>query len=173
MYKSVFQTIVFGAILALSLMTPPSANAAEISYPEVKSALQPPTDKATVIFYRPKKTQLSGICFYVLDKSNIATMFISNADIDISFMEPGANAFTTQKGFGIKPTQFTLNVEAGKQYYVRASLASSGLKSMPQFQVVTEQQALAELSRCEMFVSKEVKNNPTLLTQYVANNKPK
>ena len=155
-------------LVATYLLTPGALLADDwISFEDCKSGFTPPDDRATVYFYRPKKRTATGVNFWIYDESEKGIALILNNYFVPVFLPPGVHDLTTQKTMVIKPVEFSLDLEAGKTYFVRTAVKASGMKNIPVVEEVSEEQGSREIQDCRLYINKEVKKDPSRLPEFL------
>ena len=138
-----------------------------ISYEVCKANFEPPEDRATVYFYRPKQKVATGVSFAIYNESGETLALIINNYFVPVFLPPGVNDLKTQKSMLIKPVEFSLDLEAGKTYYVKTLVKSGGMKNKPIIEEVSEAEALPEISTCRLYVNKDVRKDISKLPDFI------
>lgn len=104
-------------------------------------AVQP--DKGLVIFYRPKKTAGSAIRFNVNHPQG-SMGSLNNGTMLYQYFEPGVLQFWSQV---ISQDGITLNIEAGKTYFVRGDVQMGVFAGRPKFTPVDEARGRTDVSK--------------------------
>ncbi len=104
---------------------------------------QADSDKALVVFYRVKSFKGGAIRFNVqYAEGQIGTL--GSGTYLYKQLEPGQYQFWSQV---ISQDSITLNVEAGKTYYVKGEAQIGVFAGRPKFTQVSESQAKADLAK--------------------------
>ena len=112
----------------------PTANSANI--PEVGP------DQGLVVFYRPSSFKGGGIRVGVNHAEGLVGQ-LGNGTYLYKFLSPGAHTFWSQV---ISQDTITVNVEAGKTYFVLAEVRMGVYAGRPKFTLVSEAQASSALA---------------------------
>lgn len=108
-------------------------------------------EKGKVYFIRSTGFQGSATAFTAfIDKELVCKL--NNKKYSIHEVEPGEHAFTVQfagKSAKDKAEPITINVEAGKTYYIQMVFQTGALKNNLYCQEVTENSAKTVLEKCE------------------------
>lgn len=102
-------------------------------------------DQALVVFFRAKKFSGGAIQFNVKDSDKHYGQ-LKNGTIMKVYTEPGEHTFFSQV---ISSDAITLNLEAGRTYYVQGSVKVGALAGRPKFNEVDEKKAMREISKIE------------------------
>jgi hypothetical protein len=131
--KAMISTVVF--VLLAALVAPSSVGAVDV----------PPSDpdKALVVFYRGKKFKGGAIRFDV-NHSGGSLGRLGSGTYLFGYFEPGKRQFWSQV---IAQDSITLNLEAGKTYFVRGEVKMGVYAGRPSFRQVDEPVARADLSK--------------------------
>jgi len=105
--------------------------------PEAKS------DKGLVIFYRLSGFKGKAIRFNINHAEGSLGQLLSGTYL-YKYVEPGQHKFWSQ---AISQDSITINVEAGKKYYVKGEVGMGVFAGRPQFTQMSESDALADLER--------------------------
>ena len=100
-------------------------------------------DKALVVFFRAKKFSGGAIQFNVKDSDKHYGPLKSGTMMKV-YVEPGEHTFFSQV---ISADAITLNIEAGKTYYVQGIVKVGALAGRPKFKEVDEKTALKEIEK--------------------------
>ena len=104
---------------------------------------QADSDKALVVFYRVKSFKGGAIRFNVQYSEGLIGTLGSGTYL-YKQLEPGQYQFWSQV---ISQDSITLNVEAGKTYYVKGEAQLGVFAGRPKFTQVPESQAKADLAK--------------------------
>ena len=104
---------------------------------------QADSDKALVVFYRVKAFKGGAIRFNVQYSEGLIGTLGSGTYL-YKQLEPGQYQFWSQV---ISQDSITLNVEAGKTYYVKGEAQMGVFAGRPKFTQVSESQAKADLAK--------------------------
>ena len=102
---------------------------------------QPEEGKATVVFYRKKKMSGSALKFNVQD-SERTYGDLKNGDVMNISVDPGEHTFYSKV---FREDAITLNVQAGKVYYVKATIRMGYYAGRPKFEQVDEKTAMKDM----------------------------
>ncbi|HCU52756.1 MAG TPA: hypothetical protein DIC36_00205 [Gammaproteobacteria bacterium] len=105
--------------------------------PEVKA------DKGLVVFYRLSGFKGKAIRFN-LNHAEGSLGQLQSGTYLYKHLEPGEHKFWSQ---AISQDSITINVEAGKKYYVKGEVAIGVFAGRPQFTQMSESDALADLEK--------------------------
>lgn len=123
-------------IIAMSSWVAPSFSA---GIPEA----QP--DKGLVVFYRLSKFKGKAIKFNVNHTDGVVGRLTSGAILH-KYFEPGPQTFYSQV---ISQDSITVNVEAGKTYFVRGDTKMGLVAGRPRFTLMSESQARSEIANLQ------------------------
>lgn len=98
-------------------------------------------EKGTVVFYRNKKFSGSAITFNIQDSERNYGPLKNGGVITIS-VDPGERTFFSQV---LSSDAVTLNIEAGKTYYVKAAVKAGLYAGRPKLTQVDEKTAKKEM----------------------------
>ena len=115
-------------------------------YPTVTIAANLPeakNDKGLVIFYRPSAFKGKAIRFNLNHTEGSLGQLLSGTYL-YKYFEPGEHKFWSQ---AISQDSITINVEAGKKYYVKGEVGMGIFAGRPQFTQMSESDALADLEQ--------------------------
>ena len=126
--------ILISFILATSLISTP---ASAVDLPEAKQ------DKGLVVFYRLSGFKGKAIRFNLNHSEGSMGQLLSGTYL-YKYLEPGDHRFWSQ---AISQDSITVNVEAGKIYYVKGEVKMGVLAGRPQFTQMSESEALADLAK--------------------------
>jgi len=132
-YLKIFIIPVFIGLTGMAVSVVP-VTAAEV--PAAKS------DKALVVFYRVKSLKGGAIGFNV-KQGEAAIGVLANGSMFYRHVEPGQHTFWSQV---ISQDAVTLDVEAGKTYYVEGITLIGLVVARPQLRQVDESQAKAAIA---------------------------
>lgn len=113
-----------------------SATANSANIPEVGP------DQGLVVFYRPSSFKGGGIRVGVNHAEGMVGQLVNGTYLH-KFLAPGAHTFWSQV---ISQDTITVNVEAGKTYYVLAEVRIGVYAGRPKFTLVSEAQAMSALA---------------------------
>jgi hypothetical protein len=102
-------------------------------------------DKGLVIFYRLSGFKGKAIRFNLNHAEGSLGQLLSGTYL-YKYLEPGEHKFWSQ---AISQDSITINVEAGKKYYVKGEVAMGVLAGRPQFTQMSESDALSDLKKLE------------------------
>ena len=108
-----------------------------VNLPEVKP------DQGLVIFYRLSGFKGKAIRFNLNDAEGSVGQLLSGTYL-YKFLPPGQHQFWSQ---AISQDSITINVEAGKKYYVKGEVAMGVFAGRPKFIQMPEVDALTDLSK--------------------------
>jgi hypothetical protein len=100
-------------------------------------------DKGLVIFYRVKVFKGGAVRFNVQHSDGVIGT-LTNGSVLHTYLEPGQHTFWSQV---ISQDSITLNVEAGKIYYVEGKTQLGIYAGRPKFTQVSESKAQADLKK--------------------------
>ncbi|MFV1984978.1 MAG: hypothetical protein ACC657_15630 [Thiohalomonadales bacterium] len=103
-------------------------------------------DKGLVIFYRLSKMKGAAIRFEITDNARGSIGFLSNGTIIQNDLEPGEHTFTVRAPSVDGRDSITLNVEAGKTYYIRGEILWGWPAGRPKFVRMTDSNGQADLA---------------------------
>ena len=104
--------------------------------------ITPPEEgKAAVVFYRTKKMTGSALRFNVQDSERTYGE-LRNGDVIQISVDPGEHTFYSKI---FREDAITLNTEAGKTYYVKATVRVGYYAGRPKFELVDEKRALKDM----------------------------
>ena len=129
-------TGLFSFLIGMSLY-PTSAIAANL--PEAKA------DKGMVIFYRLSGFKGKAIRFNINHAEGSLGQLLSGTYL-YKYLEPGEHKFWSQ---AISQDSITINLKAGKKYYVKGEVAMGVLAGRPRFTQMSESDALADLEKMQ------------------------
>lgn len=109
------------------------------------SAKPAPNEKSVIIFYRPKMHMGSALDLTIVDNGK-QIMDIQNGQFIRYVADPGNHRFHTDTMAIDKP--LTVNLEAGKTYYVRTGLRQGMWTGTWYLSRVYEEEAIQELREC-------------------------
>jgi hypothetical protein len=108
-------------------------------------------EKAKIYFIRSTGFQGSAVAFTAfIDKQLVCKL--NNKRYSVHEVEPGEHVFTVQfagKEAKSKAEPISINVEAGKKYYIQMVFQTGALKNNLYCQEVTENSAKTILEKCE------------------------
>lgn len=107
-------------------------------------AAQP--DKGQVIFYRPSRAKGAAIRFQINDSSKGSIGALSNGTVIRRDLEPGSHTFTVRAPSVDGSDSITLNVEAGKVYYVKGEILWGWPAGRPKFSRMSDSEGRADLA---------------------------
>ena len=117
-----------------------------ISFPTLTIAGNLPeakADKGLVTFYRLSGFKGKAIRFNLNHAEGSLGQLLSGTYL-YKYLEPGEHKFWSQ---AISQDSITINVEAGKKYYVKGEVAIGVLAGRPQFTQMSESDALSDLEK--------------------------
>jgi len=102
---------------------------------------------ATFYFFRPKKFAGSSpeIIVGTVEPDEVILKLKNGSWYQTDYKNLGQRSFVAGV-YAINPEPFILDIEAGKTYYIRCTLLSSGFKMMAQLENVDEATAKSEMS---------------------------
>jgi len=106
-------------------------------------AAQP--DKGQVVFYRPSRAKGAAIRFQIDDNAKGSIGTLSNGTIIRKDLEPGSYTFTVRAPSVDGSDSITLNVEAGKVYYVKGEILWGWPAGRPKFSHMSNSEAETDL----------------------------
>ncbi|PTY03118.1 hypothetical protein DB347_22610 [Opitutaceae bacterium EW11] len=127
----------FGLVAFLTGCASVSRQATNI-YPE------PKTDKGLVYFYREKKFIGCAISYNVKEGDKIVGA-IANGTYFFLFADPGKHTYTASTEAS---SARTLDIEAGKTYYVEAGIDMGIMAGRPALKIANEAEAKSVLPNC-------------------------
>lgn len=131
--------------LFLMVVTVASTAVSSIAISDSTPAAQP--DKGQVIFYRPSRAKGAAIRFQIQDGSKESIGALSNGAIIRKDLEPGSHTFTVRAPSVDGSDSITLNVEAGKVYYVKGEILWGWPAGRPKFSRVSDSEAQTDLGK--------------------------
>ena len=131
--KIIYITLVF-FIAALSIWAAPVLSA---ELPQSKP------DKGLVIFYRDKQFKGGAIRFNINHPEGSLGQLLSGTFL-YKYFDPGSHTFSSQ---AVSQDSITLNVEAGKIYYVKGEVRMGVYAGRPKFTQMSESAALSDLEK--------------------------
>jgi len=131
-------TVLISLVVALGVLPAPALSA---NLPEIKP------DKGLVIFYRISRMKGAAMRFEITDTAKGSIGFLSNGTFLHQDLEPGNHTFTVRAPSVNGQDSITLNVEAGKIYYVKGEILWGWPAGRPKFAQMSESQAKADLER--------------------------
>ena len=97
------------------------------------------SEKAIVHIYRPARLVGAGWVFKLITNNSKSAKIKNGGNLTIE-VEPGRTQFRVKKSL------VEIELEAGKHYYLRASLARNMILGKPEIVEITEQQAKREMA---------------------------
>ena len=105
------------------------------------------SDKGQVVFYRPSRAKGAAIRFQIEDSSKVSIGALSNGAIIRIDLEPGSHTFMVRAPSVDGSDSITLNVEAGKVYYVKGEILWGWPAGRPKFSRMSDAEAQADLEK--------------------------
>lgn len=130
------QPFKIGMFSCFLLLISTSLNA-QTEIPEVEEG------KGLVVFYRAKKMKGGAIKFTVKDNRGEYGQLTNGSMISVP-VEPGSNTFWSQV---ISNDSITFEVEAGKVYYIEATVKMGVVAGRPKFHLRKESKALKDIEK--------------------------
>lgn len=145
--KSIKTTVLFGLFLWLTIMHSGCASLGPV-YEEVEVV---PPNKGLVYIYRPSSFIGGGVSYDVkVGEDPIATLY--NGGYYPYFSEPGEVEFWARTE---SKSAVTLDVEVGKNYFVKGTVGVGLLVGRPHLTIVSDEIGLAEIAECKLIPEKE------------------
>ena len=104
-------------------------------------------DKGLIVFYRVKKMKGAAIRFEINDSSKGSIGFLSNGTKIHKDLEPGNHTFTVRAPSVDGQDSITINVEAGKIYYVKGEILWGWPAGRPKFFRMSDSEAQSDLAK--------------------------
>jgi len=134
MNKNKTYVFLISFVVAITIYSYPALTA---DLPEAKS------DKGLVIFYRLSGFKGKAIRFNLNHSEGSIGQLLSGTYL-YKYLEPGEHKFWSQ---AISQDSITLNVEAGKTYYVKGEVTMGVLAGRPKFTQMSQSEALTDLEK--------------------------
>lgn len=131
------KTVLFILTLAVAVSVSWTEWAVSATVPEIDP------EKGLVVFYRPKKFSGSAIRFNV-NHAQGSLGVLNSGTMVYGYFEPGQRQFWSQV---ISQDSITIDVKAGKVYFVKGVSKMGVYAGRPGFQQVDEATARAEISK--------------------------
>ena len=138
MNKARLCTFIISLVVALSTFSVPALSD---SLPAVKP------DKGLVVFYRLSKAKGAAIRFEINDSAKGSIGVLSNGTIIQKDLEPGEHTFTVRSASVSGQDSITLNVEAGKIFYIKGEVLWGWPAGRPKFTRMSDSDAQADLAK--------------------------
>jgi len=104
-------------------------------------------DKGQVVFYRPSRAKGAAIRFEIQDSSKGSIGTLSNGTVIRMDLEPGDYTFSVRAPSVDGSDSITLNVDAGKVYYVKGEILWGWPAGRPKFARMSDTDAQADLAK--------------------------
>ena len=104
---------------------------------------QAKTDKGLVVFYRDKQFK-GGAIRFTINHSEGSLGQLLNGTFLYKYFDPGSHTFSAQ---AVSQDSITLEVEAGKVYYVKGDVRMGVYAGRPKFTRISESSALSDLEK--------------------------
>ncbi len=131
--KKIYMALVACVAGIISFTSP----ALSVELPEVKQ------DKGVIIFYRLSSFKGKAIRFNINHSEGSAGQLLSGTYLYL-YLKPGEHKFWSQ---AISQDSISINVQAGKKYYVKGEVLMGVFAGRPRFTHMPEAEALADLDK--------------------------
>jgi len=132
-----FFLILLSLVIALSTFSTPALTA---NLPEVKA------DQGLIVFYRMSRMTGKAVRFNVRHADKLIGQLLSGTVL-YKHLDPGEHTFWVQ-GISVDGQDFiTINIEAGKAYYVNGKVLMGWPAGRPKFTQMSDSKALADLAK--------------------------
>ncbi len=129
--------ILLSLIIALSTFSTPGLTA---NLPEVKA------DQGLIVFYRMSRMAGKAVRFNVRHADKLIGQLLSGTVL-YKHLDPGEHTFWVQ-GISVDGQDFiTMNIEAGKVYYVKGRVLMGWPAGRPKFTQMSDSKALVDLAK--------------------------
>ena len=124
--------------LAISLYSIPAFAA---SVPEAKP------DQGLVVFYRSKSAKGAAIRLQIMESGGISTGTLANGSMFYKYYEPGQKTFDASTPSVAGSDLITLDIVAGKTYFLRGEILWGWPAGRPKFSQEQESRALQDIGK--------------------------
>lgn len=107
-------------------------------------------DKGLVIFYRISRAKGAAIRFEINNNAKGSIGQLSNGAILQTEAEPGEHSFSVRSPSVDGQDSITINVEAGKTYYVKGEVLWGWPAGRPKFTRMSESDAQADIAKMKL-----------------------
>jgi len=142
---------IYAILVSFFLMT--GILAAPVSEANLPEA-QP--DKALFVFYRLDAFKGKAIRFTINHPEGTLGQLLSGTYL-YKFLDPGEHTFWSQ---ALSQDSISINVEAGDTYFIKGDVKIGVLAGRPQFTLMSEYEALADLENAEIKTPFQEESNP-------------
>ncbi len=107
----------------------------------------PNEDQGLMFFYRPAK-MYAAVVSYDMNLNNQVIGKVKNGKYFYQYVDPGSYTLTAETR---DKESLTLEVEAGKTYYIRCSIKQTMMSNIPTLKLVDESTGSSAVKRCKYY----------------------